>query len=420
MDLIEKVINYLDTNADEWEIYFAVGRSKSATVEKGRIRNISEGIESVYSVRVILNGKLGFASSNSADNLLEVSDKAVKISRISEEKLDEFPEGGMSRVDGIYDRKFDEIDSLWIKEAVEKMVNSFPENVNPAVGAVEVGKRIVRIINSSGAELESKATSCVAFIEAVVEDSSGFEMFQSRMFDLDFEKVGEKASELALRSLKAEKIGRVECDVVLSPVAISQLFFFTLYPAFSAENIAKGRSMLAGRIGESFGEFTLIDDGTLEKGLATSPFDDEALPTKKTIIFEDGIFKNPITDFRFSKILNIKPTGNGFREEATSYPRTSPSNVVIDFPYKSKDIYDDAFIVNSFIGAHTSNPVSGDFSLECQNSFLNGKPVKSAMLYGNVYELLKKIEVIGKDVRQVDNTVSPSIRFSNLSVGGQY
>lgn len=411
----ERAINFLNANADEWEIFSATGHSKSAVVEKGRIKNISEGVENVCSIRVIVKGRVGFASSN-VNNILEICENAVKISKVSEERLDSFPEGGMSRVDGIYDRRFDKVDSEWVKEAVEELVSSFPENVNPAQGMVDVGKRVVRIVNSSGAELENTGTSCVAFIEAIIEDSSGFEMSQSRMLDLDFEKVGERASELALRSLRAEKIGKVECDVVLSPVAVSQLFFFTLYPAFSAENIAKGRSMLAGRIGESFGEFDLYDDATLNGGLATSPFDDEASPTKKTIVFERGVFKNPITDYRFSKVLNIEPTGNGFREEATSYPRTLPSNILIDFPYKSENIEEDAFVVYSFIGAHTSNPVSGDFSLECQNSFLNEKPVKSAMLYGNIYELLKKIEAFGKDVRQVDNTVTPSIRFSNLVV----
>jgi len=419
MSTIERAISYLNKNADDWEIFSAKGHSRSATLERGRIKNILEGVESVYSVRVIVKGRVGFASSNSPDGLIKLCENAIKISKISEEMLNAFPEGGMSRVEGIYDKRVDEVDSRWIKEAVEKMVNVFPENVNPAQGMVDTGKRTVKLINSSGTELKSRGTVCTALIEAVIEDSSGFEMIQSRMLDVDFEAAGKKASELALRSLKAEKIGKVECDVVLSPVAASQLFFFTLYPAFSAENIAKGRSLLAGKIGESFGEFNLVDDGTLKGGFVTSPFDDEGSPTKKTVVFEEGVFRNPITDYRFSRVLNIDLTGNGFREEATSYPRTLPSNVIIDFSYKSGSVEDDAFVVNSFIGAHTSNPISGDFSLECQNSFLNGKPVKSAMLYGNIYDLLKKIEVIGKDVRQVDNTVTPSIRFSNLVVSGQ-
>jgi predicted Zn-dependent protease len=118
MGLLERAIEYLDSNADEWEIFSAVGYSKLAMVEKGRIKNISEGIENVYSIRVIVNGRVGFASSNSADDLLDVCENAVKISKVSEERLDGFPEGGMSRVDGIYDRRFDEIDSEWVKEAV--------------------------------------------------------------------------------------------------------------------------------------------------------------------------------------------------------------------------------------------------------------------------------------------------------------
>jgi|Deesub1362B_J571_1020462.scaffolds.fasta_scaffold00511_6 PmbA protein len=416
--MIDKAVKFLDSRTDDWEIHSASGKSISAIIEKGRIKNISGGVEEVVSVRVIVDGRVGFASSNSIDGIMEVSENALRLSRISEEYLDELPAGGYTQVDGIYDKRVENVDPFWLRDIVDRLINSCSDRVNPAHGTVDVGKKRVKVVNSAGVDLESTGTACTAYLEAVVEESSGFEMVQSRTLDMDVEFVGRRASELALGSLGGEKIGKVMCDAVLSPVALSQLLFFTLYPAFSAENVAKGRSMLAGRIGEDFGEFSLLDDGTLKGGLATSPFDDEGNPTLKTIIFEKGVLRSFITDFRFSKILQIKTTGNGFKDEATSYPHTSPSNIIFDFEDKSRSIEEDALVVNSFIGAHTSNPISGDFSLECQNSFFRGKPVKSAMIYGNIYELLKKIQAFGKDVRQVDNTVTPSVRFNDVSVSG--
>lgn len=413
--MIDKAEHYLNSHADEWEIFFTGGQSKSSSIEKGKIKNISQSRDENFAVRVIVGGKVGFASTSSSSKLVDACEHAIKLSRISGESLKGLPQGKATDVEGIFDKRAGDVDSSWIQEAIESMIDAC--EVNPAQGKVEVSQKEVRIVNSSGTDLSSRGTGCGAFLEAVVEDSSGFEMGQSRQLDVDFGKVGKEASDLASNSLRAEKIGKVTTDVVLSPVALSQLLFFTLFPAFSAENIAKGRSMLAGRTGEDFGDFTFIDDGTMPYGLMTSSFDDEGVNSQKKVIFDEGTFTNILSDFRYSQVLGVEPTGNGFREGA-SYPATSPSNIVLDFKEKSDNIKEDAFVVNAFIGAHTSNPVSGDFSLECQNSFYREKPVKSAMIYGNIYELLTKIEAIGKDVRQVDNMVTPSVRFSDMVVSG--
>jgi PmbA protein len=83
----------------------------------------------------------------------------------------------------------------------------------------------------------------------------------------------------------------------------------------------------------------------------------------------------------------------------------------------------DGVIVNTVIGAHTANPISGDFSVEARNSFLvkNGEitsPIKSMMLSGNIFELLMNIDGIGKDVRKVGNVITPTVRVAKMKVVG--
>ena len=148
-------------------------------------------------------------------------------------------------------------------------------------------------------------------------------------------------------------------------------------------------------------------------------FDDEGVEPKKTVVFEEGTLKSYITDFRYALEIGIEPTGNCLRGDDL-YPTTSPTNVIIEFKERDDEIDDNALIIHALIGAHTSNPVNGDFSLECMNAFLvkkgEKKAVKSAMIYGNVYELFRNVEVFGRDVRQVDNTITPSIRFRDVIV----
>jgi PmbA protein len=78
-------------------------------------------------------------------------------------------------------------------------------------------------------------------------------------------------------------------------------------------------------------------------------------------------------------------------------------------------------LVNGLIGAHTANSISGDFSVEARNAFLvtpgePPKPLRSLMLAGNVFELLKDA-VVGTDVRAVGAIVTPTVRMRMKAVG---
>jgi len=415
---MEELVNYLEKNTDAWEIYVSTTESKSVSIEKGRIKLVETSKDTDYAIRAIVDGKVGFATSSRPS--VDVCVRAIKVARISEEKLRDFPSGNAVNVEGIYDSRVEKIDSSWLMDSAESLIaNARVGNVNPAQGYIEATVEEVRIINSNGIDLRERLTSCEAFLECVVEDSSAFEFDQSRTVKIDLEFVGKRAAELAIESLKAEKIDGGAYDVVLSPIAVHELLSHALYPAMLSENVLKGRSPLT-ELGRNYlGDLTIIDDGAVPYGLSSFSFDDEGVEPKETVVFEEGTLKSYITDFRHAIEMGIEPTGNGLRGEDL-YPVTSPSNVILDFKESSKDIENDALVVHALVGAHTSNPVSGDFSLECMNAFLVKKgervAVKSAMIYGNVYELLKNIVAFGKDVRQIENTITPSIRFGNVVV----
>ena len=120
----------------------------------------------------------------------------------------------------------------------------------------------------------------------------------------------------------------------------------------------------------------------------------------------------------------VKSTGNGSRSSYTSPPSVGLRNFIIDYP--QEDVIantSSGIFVNTIIGAHTANSISGDFSVEARNAFTikDGaldKPVKSIMISGNAFELLKNITGAGLDVRKVGGIITPSIRVSGLSVIG--
>jgi len=84
---------------------------------------------------------------------------------------------------------------------------------------------------------------------------------------------------------------------------------------------------------------------------------------------------------------------------------------------------DEAIYIQDVVGAHTANPLSGDFSVELTNPFrISGgtyeKPVRKAMMSGNVFDMLGDTSGLGRDDRVIGSLVVPSIRLKKQHIIG--
>ena len=117
-------------------------------------------------------------------------------------------------------------------------------------------------------------------------------------------------------------------------------------------------------------------------------------------------------------------TGNASRNSYAQTTSIDIRNMKLEFP--PSDVIAETskgVIVGSVIGAHTANPISGDFSVEARNSFIikDGEitsPIKSMMVTGNVFQLLQNINGAGRDVKVLGNIITPTIKVSGLKVVG--
>jgi len=163
-------------------------------------------------------------------------------------------------------------------------------------------------------------------------------------------------------------------------------------------------------------DFFMEDDGLLSGGIGSSSFDGEGVPSQNTPLIENGVLRSFLYDSYTAGKVGERSTGNAVRSGYTEVPKVGIRNLVVSSS-ESRDLIEETkgILVNDLIGAHTANPISGDFSLEAKNSFLvtpdeTPKPIKSMMLAGNIFELLKDIEV-GEDVRAVGAIVTPTVRI---------
>lgn len=420
--------------AEEAEIYYAVSHSTGVNFKKDSIENAKDRFSEGIGIRAIVNGAVGFASTNSAAQIENAVEVAVAEAMVRESDPDwvSLPSNGnYPTVSGIFDKKVEALEleacieySLALIEGTKEVPDTLPTS-----GGFTRAKGRQLILNTNGIEVEEESTAVSGFVDVITvngQTSTAYDFAVSRSLDIDFFALGKNAAELALKSNDGIKIEPQKTDVIFHPFALSDIIGEALAPSLDADNIQKGRSGLIGKIGEELAvpELSIYDDGLIEAGIETSISDDEGVPSQRTTLIEKGVLETYLYDSYTAGKAGVKSTGNGSRSSYTSPPSVGLRNFIIDYP--QTDIIADTqsgIFVNTVIGAHTANSISGDFSVEARNAFTikDGaldKPIKSLMISGNAFELLKQITGAGFDVRKVGGIITPSIRVSNMSVIG--
>jgi TldD protein len=204
----------------------------------------------------------------------------------------------------------------------------------------------------------------------------------------------------------------------------------------------KGSSAFSGRIGQRVAAkgVTVLDDGTLADRRGSLNVDDEGCPTQRNVLIEDGILKGYIQDAMNARLMGVQPTGNGRRESYAHIPMPRMTNTYMLGGNKppeeivaslKKGLYAPNF------GGGQVDITSGKFVFSASEAYWveNGKilyPVKGATLIGSGPECLKKVSMIGNDMR-LDSGVGtcgkegqsvpvgvgqPTLRIEGLTVGG--
>ncbi|TAN39261.1 MAG: TldD/PmbA family protein [Candidatus Methanoperedens sp.] len=434
-EIARKSLGYAKkAGADETEIYCIRGRSVTIDIQKDEIDLAKESLVSGIGIRAIVKGAVGFSSTNEPSRAEEACILAVKSARVrkGDPEWSGLPEKKESpAVRDILDRRLVNIDIESCIEYTARMIEgakSVP-SVSPTSGNFMSLNSTTLILNSNGVEVKEEGTFVNASIDTATkgaEMSTGSEFDASRMLDIDFYKIGEGAALLASMSQNGVRAGTGDMTVLLEPLAFSDILENTFLPSLNADNVQKGRSALIGKMGSIIADekLSLIDDGTLSGGLGTASTDDEGTPSRKNELVKNGTLTSFIYDCYTAGKEKRESTGNAVRGSFTSTPSISIRNLIVD--YSRSDITSETregVIVNSVIGAHTANPISGDFSVEARNSFLIregdvASPIKSMMISGNIFDLLKNIDGAGKNIRRVGNTLTPTIRVSKMKVIG--
>ena len=259
------------------------------------------------------------------------------------------------------------------------------------------------------------------------KQTDGWYTFGRFLNKLDDPKaVGEEAARRTVRRLGGRKVKSAAVPVVLDPEVASQLAGI-VFGAASGGRIFRRSSFLVDKIGERIAAplITIIDDATMVDGVASRPFDGEAVKTSKRTVVEKGVLKEYLCDAYSARRLNLKPTGNAGRGYQST-PGVGSSNLYIsngDTPPAEiiKSVKNGLYLSEMF--GSGMNSVTGDFSQGASGFWIeNGEithPVQEITIAGNVLKALSNVKIVGNDLSfKLGSTASPTLLISEMTVGG--
>jgi PmbA protein len=261
--------------------------------------------------------------------------------------------------------------------------------------------------------------------------ASGFESQEARTIkEIDLGWIGSEAAKQSIKLLGARKTGSGEYPVVFGPRVSAMVISGGVASACNAENIQKKRSYLSNRFGESIAcnEITIVDDGTLQNGIATSSFDGEGAPRTVTKVIDEGVLTSYLHNSYTAKKEGVVNTGNAVRGGGWDYravPSIGHTNLVLK-PGKG-DVEDFVSEVKEGVlllyTGDRPNLATGELSAQVTVGFKIEKgelayPLKQATVGVNLMDLLRNMDAIGGDVRQTSGVIAPSARVNKAMISG--
>ncbi|ABR54744.1 peptidase U62 modulator of DNA gyrase [Methanococcus vannielii SB] len=407
--LVDRIMEISEKRGFETEVFVSEGKHFSSELEGENLDSVEESEDFGIGVRVLKDKKMGFAYSSKKD--YEVIYKAME-NLINDEYTSFSGNDTYKTPKGMFYKDVVNLTEKELMNALFEMSEILKENkITTVNGGVSNSYDYNRIVNSNGVDIEEENTFYSASIAGINNGETAYD-YLTRHDSFNVKELAENVVEF----LKNPNAVRTEFtgNIVLDQRALNSLLSYTLLPAFNAENIQRNRSVLKDKMGEEiFGEkITIEDDGTLDYALYSSAVDGEGIKTQKTVLVENGILKNYLYDIKRANIDGCNSTGNGSRGYS-SLPTVSPSNIVVK-PVEKQGSFNEYLYINTLIGTHTANPVTGDFSVEISNSYIvkndEKTPVKKGLLSGNIFEILKTATPLDK-VCQRGKLISPPLLF---------
>ncbi len=430
----------LEKGFDEAEVFYMKSNSLKFEVFESKVDSYSLSEHQGYSLRMIVNNKLGYAYSEdtdeqSIDNLIEnciqnakCSDKETNLELTHPQEYENVQTYYSQLAEVSYQEKRDCIVEF------EKKLKQSDSRISKVMLKYGETKSEIQICNTKNLDIKSHQNMgyILTQIVAVENGQSVVDYEVKPLFEFKRDDILNEVAYISkniIDKLSPSRIPSGHYPCIIKNTAFANLLS-TMTSIFSLDFVNKDLSVLKQSLNQQVfnNKISMIDNPHLNRGVKTCNFDSEGNKTHVKKLVSNGVLKMFINDQKSANEANVKPTGNGFKGAYNSKVSVQMTNFYIEAANQSLDEMiskiDEGVLIDNFGGLHAGvNSLTTEFSLQSSGFYIkNGKiekPISLITIAGNFIELLNQVEMVGDDLKFDLSIGSPSIYFKSVAVSGE-
>jgi len=442
-DLAQQAVRLaMERGATDAECTLAEGEEFSAQVRMRALETLKDAGSRRVGLRVLIGKRVGSAHTSDLTNagIRQMVDSALAVAAIStEDPYAGLPDASeLGSLDGDLQLYSDDIRNIDTPARIQAALETeeaalgFDPRITNSEGAsfnASTGGRV--FANSRGFVGGYRTSGCSISATPVARQGDAMERdfwYSSARSHSKLDTpaaVGRRAAQRAVRRLGARKIPTEKVPVIFDPVTARTLMG-NIFEAVEGDAIYRKASFLAGKVGERVASHnvTVIDDATIPGLFGTSPFDDEGVPSRRTVVIERGVLQSYLLNTYTARKLGLRTTGNAARG-VTGNAGVGHGNFFLQKGDRSPEEIvrgiRRGLYVTELIGRGV-NVVTGDYSRGAAGLWIeNGEfayPVSEITIAANLRDMLLDVEAAGCDLEFRGSVASPTLLIREMTVSG--
>lgn len=428
---LEKILDLAKPRVDSAEVYYVSSQDTPIEFENNRLKSLQTKALQGVALRVICNGKIGFASSTDLTRLEDLVDAAVQTAQIGDTAEFEFASNlRVSQPPSTYRPPSSE-ELVDLGRVQIERVHAYNSDILVDI-SFHVRSGIVKIATSNDVYAQRSSQILSASIGGNLVKGEDF--LQIYSYDVardrtpDYDRL---VADLLQKYQQAERQATIpngSYPVLFTPRAATSTLLSLFDIILSGQVVVQKASPLADKVGEKVFDdrLTLYEDPS--KGPSACNFDDEGTPTSEQVLIDRGTVQGFYWDRRWAARAGVQSTGNGFRGGLS---RPGPDLVNLCMNPGNTSTQDliasmkEGLIVEQVLGAGQSNQLAGEFSVnldlgyKVENGEIVGR-VKNTMVAGSIFEAFNHLVDLGNQPEWVGGgAYLPSLQFAQLGVSSR-
>lgn len=444
------------TGAGFSEVFIEDKRTTGASLDDGRVEQVSSGRDRGAGIRVINGDTTGYAytADLTEAGLMAAAEAAAAAAATGSGGVHTVSLGSLRRqkVNDIRIAPHDvpkarKVELLTVADAAARSHHG--SIVQVSAGYSDSTRRIL-VANSDGVFASDEQVRSLFRVSVVANADTGmqtgydslghtigFELFE----DESVADLAERAARQAVTKLRARPAPSGAMPVVIKQGSGGVLFHEACGHGLEADLVARGASVYANRVGDLVASplVTLVDDGTMSREWGAIGIDDEGHPAQRNVLIQDGVLTDYMWDHIRSRNEGRRPSGNGRRQSYEHLPMVRMTNTyVLNGESEPDDIVraTDRGVYVAKLGGGSVNTATGDFVFGMTEAYLieNGEitePLREGNLIGNGPQVLADIDMLGNDFAMGNPGTcgkdgqgvpvgdgQPTLRVTSMTIGG--